>query len=163
MAHPLERDLVCELSRLVLADLAPQELPLFHATSAAHFDDPERFRRRSNKDEMLGFGLDVALLTPAVLGVVTSVVRFLVDEVAESAKEEASASVIQFVRRAFRRHKAAAEAAPAAPEDAQPLPLSTDQVREARQLALERALQMGVPEGTASLLADSIAGSLVVT
>ena len=160
-----ERDLIAELSLRVLSDVAPHEVPLFKATSAAHFARPEGSRHKGPKDEMLGFGLDFAMLTPAVLGVVTPVVHFLVAEVAETAKEEASQSVGQFVRRLLRRDKSAdadAEAiASPSPED-QPPALSAEQVRRARQLALERAVQLGVPQETAALLADSIAGSLVV-
>ncbi len=161
MTDPTERDLIAELSRLVLSDVAPQELPLFPSTSAAHFAQPEPSRRTGPKDETLGFGIDVTLLTPAVLAVVTPVVRFLLDAVADSTKEEASASVARFVRRLFRRDKAGADPDAEVPEEAEAGGLSPEQVLRARDLALGRALQLGVPEGTAQLLADSIAGSLV--
>ncbi len=166
LPEPVERDLVSELSLRVLSQVAPHEVPLFKATSAAHFARAEGSRGKGPKDEMLGFGLDMAMLTPAVLAVVTPVVHFVVAEVAETAKEEALHSVGHFVRRLLRRGKTAeGEGSPERPDTSppdDPAPaLSPEQVRRARDLAWERALQLGIPGETASLLADSIAGSLV--
>jgi hypothetical protein len=156
----VERDLISELSLQVLTDVAPQEVPLFGATSAAYFARPGGSRRKGRRDEMLGFGLDMAVLTPAVLGAVTPVVRFLVAELAETAKDEASASLGQFVRRLFRRRRSDAGNDGERGEQAATI-LTADQVRRARELARDRAVQLGVPQETACLLADSIAGGLL--
>jgi hypothetical protein len=63
-------DLIISVAHDLVARTAPQELPLFRATSAAYLTDPERvLRAKPQKDEVLGFGLEgvVVFLTPAAL------------------------------------------------------------------------------------------------
>src|SRR5437773_10879903 len=79
--------LTTELARDVLADLAPHELPLFQPISQAYFADPRRAATAgSGRDEMLGFGVTgaEALVTPALLAIVSQVVAFLFDQVKDN-------------------------------------------------------------------------------
>ena len=69
--------LVADLARAVVEQTAPEELPLFRATSEAYFDDPDVAERSGCGDEMLGFGVDAALVlvTPVALSVARDVVE----------------------------------------------------------------------------------------
>ena len=58
-----ERDLVGELARAVVERVAPEELGLFEETEADYFRDPGLVLRAGRRDEAVGFGLDLALLT----------------------------------------------------------------------------------------------------
>jgi hypothetical protein len=153
-----DRDLLEELARTILEHSAPEELVIFEETAEEYFHDPDAVLHPARRDEALGFGLDLALLTPYVLAVAAPVLSFLVQTVAAAAKEEATPRVRELVRRLFNRSAGRNEQEG---EDA-PMTLTPDQAREVRQVALARATDLGLPEEQARLLADSVVGGLAV-
>lgn len=161
MAHVASNELVIEISRDLITQLAPEELPLFRATSQAFQQDAKCvLASQDGREEMLGFGLGdaVALLTPAVLAVVSGVVTFLLAEVAK-ATNAASASLIQeTVRRLFKSTRSPAQTSTT------PLStLTTEQLAQVRSIALKQARQMKLSETRAKVLADAIVGKLAIT
>lgn len=147
-----ERDLVSELAQAVLEETAPEELVVFPETAEEYFRDPDAVLDPKRRDEAVGFGLDVALLTPYVLAVVTPVVRFLADAVVETVQEEAKGSIATAIRRLLRRTDE-----PGTPA------LSREQLRSVRELAYSRARAVGVDDAQATLIADSVVGGLAVS
>ena len=65
-------DLVAALARATVERAAPEELPLFRATSEAYLRDPASVEGGKSRDELLGFGVEAAamLVTPVALQVV---------------------------------------------------------------------------------------------
>jgi hypothetical protein len=157
-----DRDLLEELARTILEHSAPEELVIFEETSQEYFRDPEGVLHPARRDEALGFGLDLALLTPYVLAVAAPVLTFLLHTVADAAKEEATPRVRELVRRLFNRSGDQRGAPDRQPPDEQPLALTGEQAREVREVALARAADLGLPAEQARLLADSVVGGLVV-
>ncbi len=103
-ADTVEVDLAAELARDLVSKAAPHELPLFEATSEEFRRNPERaLAGDESKDEMLGFGVDMALamLTPVALVVAKDVVTFVTAEVSRVAKEESRPVIAQRVRALF--------------------------------------------------------------
>ncbi len=187
MAVDTQRALVRDLASTVLASQAPDELALLDLTSEEFFADPDAALARDRRDESLGFGIELAMLTPLVLAVVTPVVQFLVDlatdtikeTITDSAKHELTPRVAAWLRRVTRRGDDPAAPAPArgappdsAPPDSAPsgavVPdevapaLSGEQARAVHALAHRRALDLGLDETRAGLLADAVVGGLVV-
>jgi hypothetical protein len=150
-----ENELVAELARLALERAAPEELVLFQETAEEYFRDPQAVLDARRRDEALGFGIEVAMLTPYVLAVATPVIRFLASTVADVAGQEAKPLVTRIVRRLLRRSQPA-------PEAEAPPPLSGDQARQVREVAYQHAKRLGLDEDQAVLLADSVVGGLVV-
>jgi hypothetical protein len=150
------RALASELAALTLEDAAPEELALFPEISEEYFRDPDGVINPRSRDEAVGFGLDIAMLTPYLLAVAMPVVQLLASAVHETAKEEVKTSLAGAVRRLLRRD----QGAPAEP-GAQPA-LSPEQARLVRQTAYEQARGLGVDEERAGLLADSLVGRLLV-
>jgi hypothetical protein len=164
-----ERDLVGELARAVVRCVAPEELGLFAETEADYFRDPGFMLTARSRDEAVGFGLDLALLTPYVLVVGTAVVHFLAmvvsDAVRDEAREELKPVIAGRVRRLLRRDDpAVAEAGRREPEEHDRAPgVSLEQAREVRQVALRQAIQSGLDDEKAALLADAFVGALLVS
>lgn len=161
-----ERDLVSELARAVVQCVAPEELALFAETEADYFRDPGSVLRARSRDEAVGFGLDLALLTPYVLMVGTAVVHFLAmvvsDAVRDEARDELKPVIAGRVRRLLRRDDpAAADHAESEAHDGVP-PMTVEQAREVRQIALRQAMQSGLDGEKAALLADAFVGALLV-
>jgi hypothetical protein len=120
-----ENELVAELARLALEQAAPEELVLFQETAEDYFRDPQAVLDPGGRDEPLGFGLELAMLTPYVLAVATPVIRFLASTVADAAGEEVKPLVARIVRRLFRRPDPASEATQAGAAAAQHRPGAT--------------------------------------
>ena len=157
-----DRALVDEFAQQVLLDAAPEELAIFEETAEEFHRDPDGVLTARGKDEAVGFGLDVALLTPYVLAVATSALSFLLSTVSDAAKAEARPVVADLVRRLFRR-----KGAPGDPDQATtgpaPVTLTADQVRQVREIAFARAADLGLGEDKSRLLADAVVGGLRVT
>lgn len=152
-----ERVLVTELAEAVLDQAAPEELIVFDETAQEFFQNPERMLNPKTRDEPVGFGLEIGLLTPYVLAVVSPVVSFLITVVADSVKEASKTATGEWVRSLFKR-KADTPAA-----DASSVPaLTSEQARRVHEIAFERATTLGLPQATAQLLADSVVGGVLV-
>jgi hypothetical protein len=150
---------VTDAAREIVAQVAPQEMPLFRATSEAYFADPEKaLAERKPKDEMLGFGVEAAalLLTPVIIDVVRRVAIALVKSAGDAVEREGSEAVGGFVHKLFQRGKGkgGGEARDDVPD------LSHEQLQDVREIAYSRALELDVPEDRAGLLADAVVGSL---
>ena len=156
MSSEEAQDLARELAALSLEQAAPEELVLFPEVSEEYFRDPDGVLNAQARDEAVGFGLDIAMLTPYLLAVATPVVQFLASIVRDTAEEEVKTSMAGAIRRLLRRDTTA----PAAPAN-QPA-LSTEEARQVRRTAYDQARGLGLDDERASVLADSIVGRLLV-
>lgn len=148
---------VTALARAAVERAAPEELPLFPATSEAYLRDPASLRPRGGRDDMLGFGVEAAavLVTPVALSVARDVLTFLAEQVRRVARKEGEGAVDRLVDRVAGRDD---EEQPAAPPP--PAELTDAQLEQVRAHALEKALLLRLPPAKAELLADSLVGSL---
>jgi hypothetical protein len=156
-----ERDLVGKLARDVVLRIAPEELGLFEETEADYFRDPGLVLGAGRRDEAVGFGLDMALLTPYVLAVGTAVVHFLVSVGSDAVRDELKPVIAERVRRLLRRDDPDT-ADSSESEQQERAGVTVEQAREVRRVALEHAKQSGLDDGKAGLLADAFVGALLV-
>ncbi len=168
MSTITDDELVVALARSAVEKAAPEEMVIFPAASEAYLEgqDPSK---KTRGDPMLGFGVDsaVLLLTPIALTVAKDVLGFLRVQLKKQADEHADEGFDWLVAKLFRRgdDKKAAEpgadasATPPA-EPVAPPELSDEQLEQVRQLAIEKAKQLKLPDDKAELLADSLVGSL---
>lgn len=164
--HDAERDLVGELGRTVVRRVAPEELGLFAETEADYFRNPGLALRAGSRDEAVGFGLEMALMTPYVLAVGTAVVRFLAtvvsDAVRDELRDELKPVIAGRVRRLLRRDDPAeADRRESGEQDRTP-GVTVEQAREVRRVALQQAMRSGLDAEKAALLADAFVGALLV-
>ena len=152
-----EQELVNALAERALERAAPEELAIFPETAEEYFRDPDGVLHPRQRDEAVGFGLELAMLTPYVLAIATPVVRLLANLVEESVGQELKPSVAQLVRRLLGTAEPAAGAAEAA------VRLNTDQMRRVRGTAYDRGIALGLDEQLAALLADSVVGGLALS
>lgn len=149
-----EHELISGLALGVVETEAPEELPLFRATSRAYFETPESVLRRVvGRDDTLGFGADIFMaLTPFALAAASAVVKFLADQalvVAQDVGHEAAGGIL---RGWLGRLKHG--------ESTQALPLTAEQLEQVREVAYDKARQLGLADDQADLLADAVGGSL---
>jgi hypothetical protein len=152
--------LVAQLARSAVSQTAPEELPLFRATSQAYFEDPDALERQKSGDEMLGFGVEAAvvLVTPVALNVAKDVLNFVLEQVREQAREHGKEAIERFTDRLLTRGDEQPAGEGAAPTETPEL--TEAQLEQVRALALEKAQQLKLAPDKAELLADSLVGSL---
>ena len=163
MSEVADPALVTEIARGIVAEVAPDELPMFGMASEAYLNDPRRAEGNADDDdEMLGFGggAELALLTPVVLTVTSGVVSFLLSTVLSAAKSESQTLIQQQVKQLFKRFSAT-DAAQAQTAKA-PLALTREQLIEVRRVAFDIATRTGVTAAQAALVADSTVGQLAI-
>jgi hypothetical protein len=160
MLEQQSQQLIADLAREIVAQTAPQEMPLFQATCTAYFKHPKRLQKSlQSKDEPLGFGVaeTVSLFTPAVLVIVTEVFTFIRTELQTAVAQESAGVIKQFVRSMFQKFRHQEEI-----QKSYPLPaLTSEQLAQVRLRAYEKARQLKLSEAHANLLADAVVGSLI--
>jgi hypothetical protein len=160
-----ERGLVEELAKQALAEVAPEELAIFDETADEYHRDPSGVFA-SGRDEAVGFGLDLALLTPYLLAMSGAVLSYLANTVAKAAKRESEPLIAEWIHRLFRRKHGQQDPdghgteKPAVEEPE--VRLSAEEVEQVREVALARARDLKLPAEKARLLADAIIGGLNV-
>ena len=151
-----DKALIAELTELALSTAAPDELVVFEETAEEYFADPQAALTAAGKDSAVGFGLELAMITPVALAVGSAVVQAILSALGDRVIQLGGQGVTSLLKRLLRRgsqpvHGQSGE-----------LSLNPDQARFVRQVALDRARALGMPEGQAAMLADSFVGAIVV-
>ena len=143
-----------ELSRHVVETLAPDELPFF-ADAVNDFHDHRSVEPGSrSRDEPLGFGAEFSLLAPYVITVMPAIINFLAGILASAAQEEIATGLGTMIRGLFKGRGQGDNPAPAS--------LSAEQGRRVREVTRTRAIDVGLDQKRAALLADAVVGALSI-
>ena len=148
-----ERELATDLARQALARTAPEELLVFDDVADEYFVDPDQALVADSRDEAVGFGLDLAMLTPALLAVAVAAVRAVAGIVSTAATQEGIPVARRIMRRMFGLEKGEATSPPS-------VQLTTEELKAVRRSALDRGVALGLAPDQAGLLADAIVGGL---
>ncbi|SDH83093.1 hypothetical protein SAMN05192558_105254 [Actinokineospora alba] len=138
-----------ELAHDLVETLAPEELPSFALVAEPYLTDPRRAEKQlRDHDDPMGFGLGdaLAMATPVIALVSGSVVTALSDSVAASVRDAGG----KLVRKLTRKKEL-----PPAQE------WTPEQLDEIREVALARALDLGMKKAKAETLADALVGALL--
>jgi hypothetical protein len=150
------RTLVRELAERIVVAVAPDEIEMFPALADVHEADPEALLlRRDDRDEPLGFGIgDVsALLTPAAFFVAGMVADYVFERFLDRLVERSKPLLVRLFRRWRKKEREPAGVT---------VTLTAEQAAEVRRLTVEKAREAGLPDATASVVADAVVGALLV-
>ncbi|SPB17716.1 hypothetical protein NOV72_04921 [Caballeronia novacaledonica] len=154
MGNAAEHDLIRDISRDVLTRIAPQELPLFPAASAAWFADPAAAKKASkSRDAALGFGTDAfsILLTPLVLQIVSEIMPVLGSIALKVTENAVGEEVSMLVRKMFHRDDANADAA-----------LTSEQLGEVHRNVIAAGERLRLESAQTQRLADAVVAQFVL-
>ena len=156
MEKAADATLVSDIARDVLAELAPQEMPIFEAASRAYFADPAAALKQSrSKDSALGFGVEsVVFLTPVVLQVLSEVCEFLRQVAGKAVEAGLAEEIPQIIKKMFRKLHSA--------EPDSPSVLSREQIALIHGNVLAAAKRLRMPAEKARSLADAVTSRLVL-
>jgi uncharacterized protein YneF (UPF0154 family) len=161
MNNTIQKELISDLARDLVAQIAPQEIPLFRAQSEAYFKDPAKaLKGETGKDGMLGFGAGEAasFLTPIILAVVVGTIKYITEEVKKSAATDNPKETADIVKEMFKKFRR--------PEKSkvEPTPtLTPEHLQEIHQKVIIQAGQLKLSESRSKQLADALISSLVFT
>jgi hypothetical protein len=157
MQNAVDPTFITDIARDVLAELAPQEIPIFPAASRAYFaDPPAALKQYRSKDNALGFGVDPLLvsLTPFVLHTLLETFQFLTDIAKKAVEAGLAKEIPEIVKAMFRKFHSSEP--PAA------LVLTKEQTRLIHENILESAKRLRFPPDKARSLADAIIARLAM-
>jgi hypothetical protein len=94
------RQLLAELSKELVAEIAPEELEYVDELLLEYYEHPPKMLL--NSDDPVGFGGNIMVTaTPVIAMALNSVLYFLIAEVLEAAKTESAAFISQKVKAFF--------------------------------------------------------------
>jgi hypothetical protein len=155
VSESADKTLVRELAEQIVAEVAPDEVEMFPALADVYLADPKRVLSRScDREESLGFGVGEVelLLTPAAVYVAAAVMDHLSDAIGRGVVYSGK-QVIARLTRGWRNEKPVAR---------QAVPLTSDQLRDVRRVALEKGREAGLDDKTARAFADTVVAGLAL-
>ena len=138
-------ELTIEFARELVARAQPDELPVLDAMAETLLREGTELEARS--DGSLGFGIELVAVVSAAVPVAKAVGVFLVSVATSVAADAVQDSMKERLRKMAKRKKESPE-------------LPADVVSRAREVAMARAVSLGLDDGRASLLADAVTGAL---
>lgn len=146
--------MIDDLSRALVAEIAPEELDLFPDLAQEYHANPKPPEVTRGGDDPLGFGMEAALIatTPAVMAVVTLAFNFVTQVATDTLKDQTQTFIQEQVKRLF----AGKKSGPAS------LELNPEQITRLRNLAASEAHRFGLKKAEADRLADALAGRLAM-
>lgn len=148
---------VGDIARDVLSEIAPQEIPIFAATSRAYFANPEAaLQQLHSKDNVLGFGADAAgfLFTPAVLLVLSETFQYLLRVAAKATADGLAKEIPELIKAMFRKFQPSQLDAPSV--------LTKEHIASIHGNILVSAKKLRIPAEKARSLANAVTAQLVL-
>jgi hypothetical protein len=163
----VDDDVVREVARRVLEQVAPEELVLFGMNSRAYFRDPAETLKNAADDSprspgsMVGSGTAevVMLLTPFALAMVQGALSSFVEAFTGDLAGRSGTAVRTWLSALFRRPGDSGGLAPDGEEAGLHSALTPEQVEWLRAEAYRTLREAGQPEQQARLLSNALAGA----
>ena len=149
---PESKEIVKELSKELIADIAPEEIELVDDLLNDYYANPNMHR---SKDNPLGFGSEILVAsTPVVAMALQAFFNFLLTTVWVSVQKEGAAVIAQKVKNLINP----------APHKTEPaLGLNQEQLNTAKQLIKKEAMRGGMTPKKAEDLALKIVARIALT
>ncbi len=149
---PEGKQVVTELSKELVAEVAPEELELVDELLNDYYANPAV---HETKDNPLGFGSELlAASTPVIAMALQTVFNFILNEVWVSAQKESAVLIAQKIKSLFNPTKEKEEPA---------LGLTREQLEKAKKLIKKEAMRGGMKPKKAEELALKIVGRIALT
>ncbi|MFE1882087.1 hypothetical protein [Streptomyces diastatochromogenes] len=158
------RELITEIARDVIKELAPEEVPMFSAVSQAYFADPRRVMSgKGSRRSPLGFGSEAVelILTPVVLAATARAVECLAEIGGQHITREGTVSALRRIFRFGQRSQGAPapdDAAESASTGTTAIELRQEDIEPLRHVVETTLHDCGVAPESSRLIADAIIG-----
>lgn len=141
------RKYIEKFSKTIVSEVAPDELEFFDELVAEYYEDPSP---QASKDAALGFGVGgLAVVTPAVIAMLTTVLSYLLAEVTPEVIKRTLDDIIK-------REEQEAQ------KEAGAVSLTKEQLDLVMKIARREAGRHGVEATVAANLAKAVVGAIVL-
>ena len=155
---PESRQVITEVSKDLVAEIAPEEVELVDELLDDYYANPEV---QESKDNPLGFGSEVlAAATPVVAMALQTLFTFILNEVWVSAQKESATWIAQKMKALFNPDKTSS---PKGVKAVPTLELTREQLEKAKHLIKKEAMRGGMKPKKAEELALKIVGRIALT
>jgi hypothetical protein len=157
MSNAEENELIATIARDILAQVAPQEIPIFPAVSRAYFADPSRaLKRRQTGDDALGFGADAlaVLVTPALLHILSAVSDILMEAAKKAVADGLAKEIPDAMKAMFKRFGRSTASIPS--------PLDKAQLELIHESVLSEARRLQLPDDKIEAIANAVTAHLII-
>ena len=151
-----EHQLITELSKEIVSQVAPEEMDLFDELMQEYFDDPTPpDLSMDDSDDPLGFGLGdmMVAITPAAAAVVVTALGFLVSTIQQFPKGDPAPLSYGEVRRFLTARKK---------ETSVESPLTPVQLEDLRHITQTTAIQYGMEDDRAEAMTNALLVALML-
>ena len=149
---PESRQVVTEVSRELVAEIAPEELEVVDELLDDYYANPTV---HESKDNPLGFGSEyLAASTPVIAMVLQTLFNFILNEVWVAAQKESAILIAEKMKSLFNPKKEKTEPA---------LGLTREQLEKAKQLVKKEAIRGGMNPQKAEDLALKVVARISLT
>ena len=149
---PESKQLVTEISKEIVAEIAPEELELVDELLEDYYANPAV---HESKDNPLGFGSELlAASTPVIAMALQTLFNFILNEVWVSAQKEGAVLIAQKMKALLNPTKEKSEPG---------FRLTREQLEQAKKLIKKEALRGGMKPKKAEDLALKIVGRIALT
>ncbi len=148
------RELSSQLARLIIERMAPDELLTFDEIAEEYHKNPQSTLMLNKKEEAVGFGLELVLLTPFALGVAEFIIGFVGELLRDVFKDASKPAVSSALKRVFLGRS---DEVPPPPDEVE---LTDEQRERIFEAATGQATRLGLDENKAVLLGNAIIGVL---
>jgi hypothetical protein len=157
MSNAEDSELITTIARDILAEVAPQEIPIFPAVSRAYFADPARaLKLRRTGDAALGFGADAlaVFLTPAVLHILSAVCEILMEAAKKAVTDGLAKEIPEALKAMLKRFGRSAASMPS--------PLGKVQLEQIHASVLLEAKKLQLPDDKIEAIANAVTAHLII-
>jgi hypothetical protein len=149
---PESKQLVTEVSKQIVAEIAPEELEFVDELIEDYYANPAA---PQNRDNPLGFGSELlAAATPVIAMALQTLFNFVLTEIWGSAQKEGTELIAQKMKTLLNPDKEKSEPA---------LGLTQEQLEKAKKLIKKEAIRGGMKAKKAEDLAMKIVGRIALT
>ena len=150
------RSTIRDVSYNIVCEIAPDESDFFYEISDAYFSDPESLKEKKSKEDPVGFGMEgvIEMISPATIGIVTTVITYIATEVFGAAKGALTDELKSRIKKLFNKDKT--------PESKSETVLTPEQLKQIRDKAISEGLALNLSQDKATGLANALIASMVI-
>lgn len=163
------KETIRDVSFGIVSEIAPEESDFFYEISDAYFTNPELLKNINSGDDPVGFGIEgvIEMVSPATIGIVSTVITYIATEIFGAAKGALTDELKNKIKSLFdkdklnNKDKGTDISKNNIPEKENTVALTSDQLKQIRDKAIEEGLALKLSNQKATELANALIASIV--
>ncbi|HMQ68363.1 MAG TPA: hypothetical protein PKA90_05220 [Ignavibacteria bacterium] len=158
------RSVITGVSFDIINEIAPEESDFFYDISDAYYTDPGLLKSDKSREDPVGFGIEgvIEMMSPAAIGVVTTVITYIATELFGVAKGVVTDELKIKIKSLFNKNKDKDKAKSDSSENKDSPILTQEQLKKIHEKAFNEGLALNMSKEKATELANALIASIVI-